>query len=128
VQPCGPYDQRQVENRSDVLLFTSEPFAEDTAVVGRISVTLFVSSNQVDTDFTVKITDVYPPLRGEASVLIGDTVQRMRWRNGDDQPMVNMTPGQVSLLRGWVEGRRVPPARRRDEGLICSLPSILAGV
>lgn len=80
------------------MLFTSGPFVEDTAIVGRISVTLYVSSDQVDTDFTVKITDVYPVLRGGASVLIGDTVQRMRWRNGVDSNVTMMKNGEVRPL------------------------------
>eukprot|EP00730_Choanoeca_flexa_P013099 TRINITY_DN4963_c0_g1_i2.p1 TRINITY_DN4963_c0_g1~~TRINITY_DN4963_c0_g1_i2.p1 ORF type:complete len:601 (+),score=137.70 TRINITY_DN4963_c0_g1_i2:50-1804(+) len=87
---CGPVDQTDVEDRSDVLLYTSGPFIEDTAIVGRIRVTLYVSSDQVDTDFTVKITDVYPILRGGASVLIGDTIQRMRWRNGDEKDKMEL--------------------------------------
>lgn len=40
---CGPLDQRKVEGREDVVVFTTEPFEEDTPVVGRINVTLFVS-------------------------------------------------------------------------------------
>ena len=88
----------QAEGRSDVLLFTSEPFVEDTAIVGRIRVTLYVSSDQVDTDFMVKITDVYPVLRGGASVLIGDTAQRMRWRNGVDGNATLMDEGKVGVI------------------------------
>jgi predicted acyl esterase len=59
---CGPLDQRPVENRSDVLLFTSDPMAESMAVVGQLSVTLSVSSANVnDTDWTAKLTDVCVP-------------------------------------------------------------------
>lgn len=55
----------------------------------------FFCSNCSDTDFTVKITDVYPVLRGEASVLLGDSIMRMRWRNGVHLPPQNMTIGKV---------------------------------
>eukprot|EP00049_Salpingoeca_infusionum_P000209 m.38130 g.38130 ORF g.38130 m.38130 type:complete len:625 (-) comp10159_c0_seq1:1879-3753(-) len=91
---CGPHDQRPAENRSDVLVFTSTPLTEDMPIVGRIKFNLFVSSNRNDTDFTVKVTDVYPLLRGEASILISDDIVRMRWRNGMDAP-VAMEAGKV---------------------------------
>ena len=59
VLKCGPMDQRPVENRSDVLLYTSEPLIESIAVVGQLSVTVSVSSANVnDTDWTAKLTDV----------------------------------------------------------------------
>jgi len=89
---CGPLDQTEIENRDDVLLFTSEPFAVDTPVVGKIQVTLQVSSNCTDTDFTVKVTDVYPV--PNISTLITDNIQRMRWRNSDSVPSL-MIPHTV---------------------------------
>lgn len=93
--PCGPYDQSEVEDRDDVISFLTPAFQEDTAIVGRISATLFVSSNCTDTDFTVKVTDVYPDSLGNGSVLIGDSIQRMRWRDGVDKPMASIVPEQV---------------------------------
>jgi putative CocE/NonD family hydrolase len=61
IQPCGPQDQRGVENRSDVLLFTSEVLSAPLAITGPIQASLFVSAAAVnDTDFTGKLTDVYP--------------------------------------------------------------------
>ena len=81
VQPCGPVDQTPVENRTDVLLYTTAPLAEDTYVTGALFVTLFVSSDMVDTDFTAKLTDVYPD---GSSHLIQDGIYRMRWRDGND--------------------------------------------
>ncbi|KNC54018.1 X-Pro dipeptidyl-peptidase domain-containing protein [Thecamonas trahens ATCC 50062] len=89
---CGPADQQSVESRSDVLVFTSEPFKEPTAMVGRMAVTLFVSSNCTGTDFTVKVTDVYPGTG--LSILLSDDVQRMRWRDGKVTP-VKMKDGEV---------------------------------
>jgi len=91
---CGPLDQTSVEmdNRTDVLTFTSQPLSEPLAVVGPLIATIWVSSDQVDTDFTVKLTDVYPFPNG-ASRLINDGMVRMRWREYDHP--VNMTPGQV---------------------------------
>jgi len=78
---AGPYDQRSVENRDDVLLFTSDVLAEPYEATGPIKARLYVSSNCPDTDFTVKLTDVYPDGR---SMLIADGILRMRNRNGCD--------------------------------------------
>jgi putative CocE/NonD family hydrolase len=75
---CGPLDQSPIEGRSDVLLFDSDVLTVPMAITGPISVTLFVASNATDTDFTAKLTDVYPT--GESS-LIQDGIVRMRWRN-----------------------------------------------
>ena len=88
---AGPYDQRSVENRADVLLFTSDVLTEPYEATGRIKARLYVSSNCPDTDFTVKLTDVYPDGR---SMLICDGILRMRNRNGCDH-WEFMTPGEV---------------------------------
>jgi uncharacterized protein len=58
--PDGVFDQRSVESREDVLVFTSRALANDTEVTGPITLTLFASSSGVDTDFTAKLTDVHP--------------------------------------------------------------------
>ncbi len=58
--PKGPMDQRKVESRADVLLFTSDKLTKPLEVTGRIRAKLYVSSDCPDTDFTVKLTDVYP--------------------------------------------------------------------
>ena len=74
----GPMDQRPVESRSDVLLFTSEPLTEPLEVTGRITAKLFVSSDCPDTDFTVKLSDVYPDGK---SLLVTDGIRRASLRN-----------------------------------------------
>jgi predicted acyl esterase len=88
---AGPYDQRPVENRADVLLFTSDVLTEPYEATGRIMAQLYVSSDCPDTDFTVKLTDVYPDGR---SMLVCDGILRMRNRNGYDH-WEFMTPGEV---------------------------------
>ncbi|KYK28803.1 hypothetical protein AYK20_06525 [Thermoplasmatales archaeon SG8-52-1] len=88
---AGPYDQRSVENRADVLLFTSDVLTEPYEATGPIKARLYVSSNCPDTDFTVKLTDVYPDGR---SMLITDGILRMRNRNGCDH-WEFMEEGQV---------------------------------
>lgn len=79
--PAGPYDQRDVENRDDVLVFTSPVLEEPYEATGPVKARLYVSSNCPDTDFTVKLCDVYPDGR---SMLITDGILRMRNRNGTD--------------------------------------------
>jgi predicted acyl esterase len=88
---AGPYDQRAVENRDDVLLFTSDELTEPYEATGPIKARLYVSSNCPDTDFTVKLTDVYPDGR---SMLICDGILRMRNRDGFDH-WEFMEPGEI---------------------------------
>ena len=66
---CGPKDQSKLDRRSDVLTFTSAALAQDVAVTGPLKAILYVSSNASDTDFTVKLTDVYPT--GESMLIAG---------------------------------------------------------
>ncbi len=88
----GAFDQRKMELRPDILVYTSEPFKEGTEVSGPIDVTLYVSSDAKDTDFTVKVLDVYP--NGPAYNL-DETIQRARYREGYDKPPVWMEPSKV---------------------------------
>jgi predicted acyl esterase len=74
----GPQDQRKVETRPDVLVFTTPPLAEPLEVTGRITVRLFATSSARDTDFTAKLTDVYPNGR---SMLVADGIVRARFRH-----------------------------------------------
>ncbi|HEX9728267.1 MAG TPA: CocE/NonD family hydrolase [Gemmatimonadales bacterium] len=88
----GAFDQRQMEQRPDMLVYTSEPLGEGMEVSGPIEVTLHVSSDAKDTDFTVKLVDVYPDGR---AYNLDETIQRMRYREGYDRPEVWMEPGEV---------------------------------
>ncbi len=83
----GPMDQRPVESRSDVLVFTSEPLAEPLEVTGRVTASLLISSDCPDTDFTVKLSDVYPDGK---SLLVTDGIRRASLRNGFEkhEPLV----------------------------------------
>jgi hypothetical protein len=58
--PAGPKDQRSIESRADVLVFTSDPLREPLEVTGRVRAKLWVSSDAPDTDFFVRLCDVYP--------------------------------------------------------------------
>ncbi len=89
---AGSFDQRRTQARNDVLVYTTEPFAEGTEVSGPITPTLFVSSDVKDTDFTVKVLDVYPDGR---AYNLDESIQRMRYRDGYDRPPVWMEQGKV---------------------------------
>lgn len=79
-QEQGPYDiSDTVESRSDAAIFSTAVLSNDITVKGQIKVHLEVSSNRKDTDFAIRITDVYPDGR---SMLVLDQIQRMRFRNG----------------------------------------------
>jgi len=88
----GAFDQRRIETRPDVLVYTSAPLEQGIEVSGPIEVTLYVSSDVKDTDVTVKLLDVYPD--GPAYNL-DETIQRLRYRDGYDKPLVWMEPGKV---------------------------------
>jgi putative CocE/NonD family hydrolase len=81
-----------MEARDDILVYTSEPFKEGTEVSGPIAPTLYVSSDAKDTDFTVKVLDVYPDGR---AYNLDESIQRMRYRDGYDKPLVWMEPAKV---------------------------------
>jgi putative CocE/NonD family hydrolase len=88
----GAFDQRKMEARPDILVYSTEPLKEGLEVSGPIEVTLYASSDAKDTDFTVKLVDVYPD--GTAYNL-DETIQRMRYRDGYDKPPMWMEQGKV---------------------------------
>jgi putative CocE/NonD family hydrolase len=79
----GSFDQRKQEERPDILVYTSDTLKEGIELSGSIDVTLYVSSDAKDTDFTVKLIDV--DAEGRAYNL-DETIQRMRYRDGYDKP------------------------------------------
>jgi putative CocE/NonD family hydrolase len=89
---AGAFDQRKMEEREDILVYTSEPFKDGTELTGPITPTLYVSSDAKDTDFTVKILDVHPDGR---AYNLDESIQRMRYREGYTKPPVWMEDGKV---------------------------------
>jgi len=87
----GPKDQRAVEARGDVLIYTTPAFVQDTEVTGPVSLELFAQSSAVDTDFEAKLVDVAPD--GFAQNLT-EGVIRARYRNSQEKPEL-MNPGQI---------------------------------
>ena len=89
---AGAFDQRKNESRPDILVYSTEPLKEGLELSGPIEVTLYVSSNAKDTDFTVKLIDVYPDGR---AYNLDETIQRMRYRDGYDKPKAWMESGKI---------------------------------
>lgn len=87
----GAFDQRDVEQRADVLVFRTEPLEQDTEVTGHVTLTLWASTTAADTDFTGKLVDVYPD--GYTRNLT-DGIIRARYRSGTAQPDF-VTPNEV---------------------------------
>ena len=84
-----PSDQRHVEERSDVLVYSTAPLASDVEVTGPLAVTLWVASTARDTDFTGRLVDVFPD--GTARAL-NDGILRARYRESRTTPRL-LTPG-----------------------------------
>ncbi len=97
----GAKDARPFEQQKEVRTFTTEPLSQPVEWTGRVQVELFVSSTARDTDFIVRVSDVYPDGR---SILIVDYPWRARYRAGFDHEEL-MTPGKVEKLAfpvGWM--------------------------
>ncbi|MCC6486514.1 MAG: CocE/NonD family hydrolase, partial [Candidatus Hydrogenedentes bacterium] len=94
VLPAGPFDQREIAQRPDVLSFATEPLTEPIEITGRVKVRLFVSSDAPDTDFTAKLLDIYPD--GRAMGML-DGIQRVKYRKGFEKPDP-LAPGTVVEL------------------------------
>ena len=83
--------------RNDVLVFQTDPLQEDVEVTGEIRVKFWASSSALDTDFTAKLVDVYPPntdYPGGFDLNIGDGIMRARYRDSRTEEKL-MTPGDV---------------------------------
>ena len=112
----GPMDQKErpeifasrepyprLSQRDDVLVFETEPLTAPLDLVGRVRVNLWVSSSALDTDFTAKLVDVYPPsdeFPDGYDMLLTDSIIRTRYREGFDRE-VFLEPGkavEVSIL------------------------------
>jgi predicted acyl esterase len=92
--PWGPMDQRAVEKRRDVLVYTSPVLTEDLEVTGPVQLILRAATNAPDTDFTAKLVDVLPG--GEARNLT-DGILRGRYRESLEKAKL-MKPGEIYRL------------------------------
>ncbi len=87
----GPRDQRPVESRQDVLLFTSRELKKPVEITGQLKVKLWASTAATDTDFTAKLCDVYPDGR---SMIVADGIIRARHRNSMEKSELT-EPGKI---------------------------------
>ncbi len=93
--PWGPKDQRKVEGRKDVLVFSSGVLKKEVEVTGSIDLILYASTSFSDTDFTAKLVDVFPD--GTARNLC-DGMLRIRYRESLSKPVL-AEPGKIYKLR-----------------------------
>jgi len=107
----GAFDQQQMETRNDILVYTTDVLEAGVEISGFIESTLYVSSDAKDTDFTIKLIDVYPD--GKAYNL-DETIQRVRYREGYDKEVfmekneiykVDLTP--MSTSNFFKKGHRI---------------------
>ncbi|MSQ67555.1 MAG: CocE/NonD family hydrolase [Gammaproteobacteria bacterium] len=91
---AGPRDQRAVEERADVLCYTSAVLAADLEVTGPVRLVLYVTSSALDTDFTGKLVDVHPDGR---AIILTDGILRARYREGCSTPKL-LVPGEVYCI------------------------------
>ena len=80
--PPGALDQREVESRADVLVYSTPPLEKDTEVTGPVAVTLWAASSAVDTDFTAKLVDLCPC---GGAINLTDGIIRARYRESTTQ-------------------------------------------
>jgi hypothetical protein len=89
--PPGPLDQRAIEGRHDMLVFTSDALKSDLQVTGVVRVQLYVATSARDTDFTAKLEDV---AADGTALSLTDGILRLRYRNGLERPEL-AKPGDV---------------------------------
>lgn len=79
----GPKDQRSIESRDDILVFSSNPLKEEMEITGNLAAKLFFGSTHADTDVVVRLCDVYPDGK---SVLITDGIYRLGMQCPPESP------------------------------------------
>ncbi|HKT38953.1 MAG TPA: CocE/NonD family hydrolase, partial [Ktedonobacterales bacterium] len=89
---AGAFDQRSIEARDDVLVFTSTPFEQPQSLAGPVTAKLFVTTDGPDTDFVARLVDVYPDGR---AMTLTDGVTRLRYRDGIESPAGLAESGRI---------------------------------
>jgi uncharacterized protein len=87
----GSFDNADIEQRPDVLVYTTDPLPNGLELTGPMRAAVFLSSDAPDTDVTVKLLDVFPDGR---SMNMQEGITRVRYRDGFDKPRM-MSPGKV---------------------------------
>ena len=92
---AGPLDQRVVEARPDVLVYTSGVLDEPLEVTGPLTVVLYAATTAADTDFVARLCDVHPD---GSALLLAEGILRARFREGSESPRP-IEPGHVHEYR-----------------------------
>jgi hypothetical protein len=107
----GAFDQRQMETRDDILVYSTNVLETGLEVSGTIEIMLYVSSDVKDTDFTVKLLDVYPDGR---AYNLDETIQRARYRKGykkevfmKPRKVYEISVGPMSTSNYFAAGHRI---------------------
>ena len=89
----GPYNQASLDNRTDLITFSTNELIADLSVSGNIKLDAYISCSQPDADLVVRLVDFYPDGR---SMLINDGIKRLRFRNGYTKADETfMSPGNI---------------------------------
>jgi putative CocE/NonD family hydrolase len=89
---AGPRDQKEVEARQDVLVYSTPPMDADLEVTGPVTLDLFAKTSAADTDFTAKLVDVAPD---GTAINLTEGILRARYRESTTGAPKPITPGQV---------------------------------
>jgi putative CocE/NonD family hydrolase len=108
---AGPRDQRAIENRNDILIYTSDFLSQDIEATGPVKVVISASSDAVDTDFVAKLVDVYPDGR---AYNVAEGILRARYRESLSQPKMlergkiyEMSIDLVGASNAFLKGHRI---------------------
>ncbi len=88
----GPFDQRKIEARDDVLVYTSSPLKEDLEVTGPIQLTLYAATDVPDTDWTAKLVDVFPDGR---AINLSEGIIRAKFRESIYEEPKLLEPNKI---------------------------------
>ena len=110
VYPAGSVDVREVQQRPDVLTYSTEPLQEDLDIAGPLRMILYASSSAIDTDFVARLTDVFPDGR---AIQLQAGALRTRYRDPQGEPGF-LEPGRVYRLEidMWATANRFKAGHR----------------
>ncbi|GBQ90593.1 CocE/NonD family hydrolase [Asaia krungthepensis] len=108
--PQGQFDQSAIEQRPDILVYTSAPLTEPLNVTGPITVTLFAATDAKDTDFTAKLVDVFPDGR---AINLNNGIIRAAYRVSLEHP-TPITPDEITEyhIKIWPTSNLFKPGHR----------------
>jgi len=102
--PAGPRDQRPIESRDDVLMFTTEPLSEPLEVTGNVIANVAIKSDAPDTDVIVRLCDVYPDGRsfniceGALRLSLRNDMSRHEWLTPNERVNVAIKLWPTSMI------------------------------